>query len=84
MDTFNNASIGNIKYVYMDVGTNEFGRITTKEQFVESNKVIYNEFLKKGLTNKQIKFTIIEGIKHNQTEWGKRFPDAVRWVFQDI
>lgn len=73
-----------LKYVYMDVGTNEFGRMTTKEEFLQGTDTIFHYFKRNGVTEKQLKYNIYSDAIHHQKEWRMRFPDALRWVFQDI
>lgn len=81
--TLDNSDYSHLKYVYMDVGTNEFGRMTTKEEFLQGANDLYQNYLKHGVPAKAIRYNIYPNAKHNQLEWRYRFPDAIRWVFQD-
>jgi predicted alpha/beta superfamily hydrolase len=81
--TMDESDLGNIKYVYLDVSTNEQGRITKPEQFLEGAKMMYERFTACGFDETQIKFQVIKGLSHSQGGFRLRFPDAVRWVFQD-
>ena len=74
----------NIKYIYMDVGTKEEGRFTHEAQFLDGCKWMQCEYLRKGLQPEKMKFSIFEGATHCQKDWRPRFPDAVRWIYQDI
>ena len=77
------GSYDHLKYIYMDVGTNEFGRMTTKEEFLDGANMIYENYLKHGVPAEIIKYNIYPDAMHKQSEWRYRFPDALRWVFQD-
>lgn len=77
------SSTDHLKYVYLDVGTNEFGRMTTSEEFLNGTKHLNQFFTMRGLTTEQKKFVIYEDAEHKQKEWRNRFPDALRWAFQD-
>ncbi|WHH59088.1 alpha/beta hydrolase-fold protein [Petroclostridium sp. X23] len=83
-ETMKSADYSHLKYVYVDVGTNEFGRMTTKEEFLEGADIIYDYLKKNHLSDRQLKYNIYPDAIHHQKEWRVRFPDALRWVFQDI
>lgn len=78
-----NASYRHLRRVYMDVGTNEYGRITTKQEFVAGVDLVYRTCLAHGVPADYMKYDIYPGAVHSQTEWKKRFPDALRWIFID-
>lgn len=81
--TFDSGTYSHIKYIYMDVGTNEFGRITTKEEFLNGAEVLYKNYIAHGVPASRIRYNIYPDAVHSQLEWKKRFPDALRWIFQD-
>ncbi|MDR1107678.1 MAG: alpha/beta hydrolase, partial [Spirochaetaceae bacterium] len=81
--TFDEASLDHLKYIYMDVSTREQGRITTAEQFLEGAKMMYDRFVKCGFDETNLKYQVIKGLSHSHGGWRLRFPDAVRWIFQD-
>lgn len=81
--TLDSAAYDHLKYIYMDVGTNEFGRMTTKEEFLQGANDLYQGYLSHGVSPASIKYNIYPQGQHNQREWRGRFPDALRWVFQD-
>ena len=68
--------------IYMDVGTretinpefSEFSKI-----YLKSNEEIYSAFKSSGFD--YIKFKVIHGAIHNETEWAKRFPEVIQWLF---
>ncbi len=82
-ETLDAASYDHLKYIYMDVGTNEFGRMTTKEEFLQGANDIYQNYLDHGVAPERIKYNIYPDAIHNQKEWRVRFPDAIRWIYQD-
>ena len=82
-ETLHASKCDHIKYLYLDVGTNEFGRMTTKEEFVEGTEAL-NAYFSKGIGNPDTyKYEIYPDAIHDQKEWRVRFPDALRWIFQD-
>ena len=82
--TLESSQYSHLKYVYMDVGTNEFGRLTTKEQFLDGAETLNKYFSLNGLDDRQLKYNIYPDVVHNAKEWRIRFPDALRWIFQDV
>lgn len=83
VETLKTSTYDHIQSVYLDVGTNEFGRMTTKEEFFEGTEIIYREFLERGVPKDVIKYNIYEGAMHNTSAWRDRFPDALRWIFRE-
>lgn len=81
--TMDTASYAHLKYIYMDTGTNEYGRMTTKEEFLKGAQELYQNYLKHGVEPERIQYNIYPEAVHSQKEWRVRFPDAVRWIFQD-
>lgn len=75
------ASYRHLQRIYMDVGTNEFGRITRKEEFLMGADMLYHAYLEHGVPAESIKYNIYPGAVHSQTDWKIRFPDAIRWIF---
>jgi predicted alpha/beta superfamily hydrolase len=82
--TLKSSNYSHLKYVYLDVGTNEFGRMTTKEEFMQGSKIIYNYFTDNGVGRDKLKFNIYDGATHDQKHWRTRFPDAIRWIYRDL
>jgi predicted alpha/beta superfamily hydrolase len=83
-ETMAKSNLGHVKYIYLDVGTDEYGRITTKEQYIEGNNMIYEYLNGCGFDEMQVKYCIFPGEKHKPSSWRQRFPDALRWAFQDF
>ena len=83
-ETMEHSDYDHIKSVYIDVGTNEFGRMTTREEFLEGTKQILKVFNRNIEDKSIIKFNQYEEAVHHQKEWAKRFPDALRWIYRDF
>lgn len=81
--TLDESDYSHLKYVYLDAGTNEFGRMSTKEEFLDGAKIIYQSMIEHGVEESRLKFTVYPDAIHSQKEWRTRFPDALRWIFQD-
>ena len=82
-ETMNAADYSHITRMYLDVGTNEFGRMTTAEEFLAGTENIRSIFAKKMKDPTQLKYLVHPGVVHSQKELRWRFPDAFRWVFID-
>lgn len=82
--TMDCCNLDHMKYIYLDVSTNEQGRMTTKEQFLEGAEIMHARLSSFGFDDEHLKYEVIEGFSHNQIAWRRRFPDALRWIFQDV
>ncbi|WP_052295837.1 alpha/beta hydrolase-fold protein [Parasphaerochaeta coccoides] len=82
-ETLSSADYSSLKYVDVYVGTNEFGRMTTKEEFLSGSDTRNDFFKKNDLGESSLKYEIFPDAMHTQREWRYRFPDALRRVFQD-
>ncbi|MDR0761258.1 MAG: alpha/beta hydrolase [Treponema sp.] len=82
--TLEQAAMDHVKYIYLDVSTNEQGRLTTREQFLEGTKMMYRRFTDCGFDETQLKYQVLKGLTHTQGGWRLRFPDAIRWIFRDL
>lgn len=67
--------------IYIDWGTNE-GR--NPKAFSESNEKMVKILKEKGYREEfNLKVVIDKGGLHNEYYWGKRFPQAVLWLFEE-
>lgn len=82
--TVEEADLNNLRYIYMDVGGNDQGRMTQQEEFILGNQRMYDKFQELGFDENQVEFAVFEKDHHIHRDFGRRFPDALRWVFQDI
>jgi len=72
-----------IEYCYLDVGGRDQGRITNPEQFGEGNRLVYDKLVGLGFSERQICYKVFPADNHSNYCFGRRFPDALRWIFQD-
>lgn len=78
MDT----DLSHIKKFYMDVGTNETENKKNNVLYIESNKEVY-DILKNKIVSPRIRFDIIDGGIHHESDWEKRFPEIIKFMFND-
>ncbi|NJF25890.1 phosphonate ABC transporter ATP-binding protein [Thermococcus sp. Bubb.Bath] len=77
-DFVKNAPSGPAK-IYIDWGTDEGDNPAA---FAESNEKMVQILEEKGyVEGKNLKVVVDEGGKHNEYYWGKRFSEAVLWLF---
>lgn len=71
--------------IYMDVGTREAVDVKYPDAqriFMDGNKNVYSALKKIGFDDSELKFVIAEGGIHSETEWCKRFPGMLNWLFK--
>lgn len=76
------ADYSHISRIYLDTGTNEFGRMTTKEEFLDGSETLRRFFAEHCADG--MKYNVYQDAIHNQREWRLRFPDALRWIFPEF
>jgi predicted alpha/beta superfamily hydrolase len=67
--------------IFMAMGTNEAGSKERDRQVVEDVRVLERVLRRAGLREDRLLVRIDEGATHNEREWGKRFPDALTFLF---
>lgn len=77
------SDYSHIKRIYLDVGTNEFGRMTTSGEFLEGADILKTFFKSSCVAEDLVKYNIFQDAIHAQREWRLRFPDALRWIFPE-
>lgn len=82
-DVLVHSDYAHIKRLYLDTGTNEFGRMSTKEEFLEGSETLRAFFQSSCVSEEIVKYNVYQGAVHDQREWRMRFPDALRWVFPE-
>lgn len=82
-ETMRSARYDHILRMYLDVGTNEAGRMTTAEEFLKGSEQVRNVFSENMPDPSRLRFAVHPGMVHSQKELRWRFPDAIRWVFFD-
>jgi predicted alpha/beta superfamily hydrolase len=77
-----NTSLLTCKKFYMDVGTKETGDKKEDKLYVKSNKSVY-ELLSEKIEPSNLKFEIVKDAIHNEAAWEIRFPEIVKFLFED-
>ncbi len=67
--------------IVIGVGTQEAGREDKDRQVVEDVRGLQEIILHAGLTDDRLKVRIDVGAGHNEGEWGRRFPEALSFLF---
>lgn len=45
--------------------------------------MVYQHFSTRMKEKSKLNYKVFTDAIHNQREWRMRFPDAIRWIFQD-
>lgn len=77
------SDYSHIKRLYLDTGTNEFGRMTTDKEFLEGTETLRNCFRTFCTSEEIMKYNVYQDGIHSQRDWRMRFPDALRWIFPE-
>jgi enterochelin esterase-like enzyme len=67
--------------IVIGVGTREAGREDKDRQVVDDVRELERIMRHAGLRDDRLKVRIVEGAGHNEAEWGKRFPEALSFLF---
>jgi len=67
--------------IFMAIGTREAGREDKDQQVVGDVRELERIMRRAGLDDKRLLVKIDEGAAHNEGEWAKRFPEALRFLF---
>jgi predicted alpha/beta superfamily hydrolase len=67
--------------VFLAIGTRESGREDKDRQVVEDVRELERSLRQAGLDDSRLLVRIDEGASHNESEWAKRFPDALTFLF---
>jgi predicted alpha/beta superfamily hydrolase len=67
--------------VFLAIGTKESGSDERDRRFVEDVRELERAIRSAGLDDKRLRVRIDEGATHNEREWGKRFPEALTFLF---
>lgn len=77
-----NSNLNSVKKFYMDVGTKETDNKSINSLYVDSNQDIY-DILKDKIDESCLIFKVIEDGIHHETDWEKRFPSIIKYLFND-
>ncbi|HXZ31078.1 MAG TPA: alpha/beta hydrolase-fold protein [Terriglobales bacterium] len=67
--------------VYVAIGTHEAGRADKDWQVVEDVRELERILRGAGLGDDRLRVRIDEGATHNEREWARRFPEALKFLF---
>ncbi len=81
---FDGQDCSYIKSLYIDSGTDEKGRFTTAEEFLEAANFIHDSFLSCNVDKSVVEYGIYPQAQHTQIYWKLRYPDVLRWLFRDL
>lgn len=76
------SSLTSVKKFYMDVGTTETNNESINNLYLDTNQDMF-EILKDKIDESCLKLEIIEDGKHDEKDWGERFPDIIKYMFND-
>lgn len=67
--------------IFLAIGTREAGREEKDQQVVEDVRELECILRRSGLDEGRLRVRIDEGAGHNESEWAKRFPEALGFLF---
>lgn len=76
------ANITEVNKMYLDVGTKESQKEEESLAYIKTNKEIFNLLVEK-LGPEKIKFELFEDAQHIETDWEKRFPNVISYLFKE-
>jgi len=81
LNAIETSDLKNINKLYMDIGTKEAG-VGENTDYIQANKEVYKALSEKLETDK-LKFKTIEGGIHHESEWRKRLPGIIKYLFSN-
>jgi predicted alpha/beta superfamily hydrolase len=82
LNSIETSDLSNIKKLYIDAGTKEIG-LGKEQDYIASNKAIFNALSKK-LTKDKLSFQLIDDGIHHESHWAKRLPYIIQYLFSHI
>lgn len=76
------ADLSNVKKLYMDVGTAESSTDIDSNNYIKSNQDMF-DILSKKIDRSRIHFQTFDGAIHKESAWADRFPDIIKFLFND-
>jgi len=67
--------------IFLGIGTRESGREDKDRQAVEDVRALEQILRRAGLDGQRLRVRIDEGAAHSESEWAKRFPEALTFLF---
>lgn len=79
---FRSLRYEHIDAFYSYVGTNEYGRITQRDEFLRSSALIEQTLLEQGLPSAALRHITQPGGEHTMVGWRYFFAEGLRWMFR--
>lgn len=70
-----------VRRLYMDFGTNESSVDMENDDYLRTNKEMY-AIVQSKLDDSHLRFEVIDGGKHHERDWQKRFVDILTYLFE--
>ncbi|GKH49732.1 hypothetical protein CE91St46_08430 [Eubacteriales bacterium] len=83
METMDDGDYTQIKYLYVDIGTEDCTRMVQKGEAYKDLCEILRVLKARGLREERLRFFEIYQGRHECATWQLTFPDALRWAYQD-
>lgn len=84
LPTITDADFSHLKYLYVDIGTDDCTRMVKNGYAYRDIKQILGILLERGLKKEALRFFEIHRGIHDCASWRLTFPDGLRWIFQDL
>lgn len=82
VELLENTALSGVKKLYMDTGTMETDDIETNERYIESNRKLAS-ICNQKLDDVHFRYVEVEGAKHHERDWEKRFPEIMKFMFNE-
>lgn len=80
-DLLKNADLSHLNKVYIDTGDKEEAGGSPSDYLASNHGV--HALLEERLKKENLEWRIVEGGRHHERDWARRFPDVVRFLFSD-
>ena len=71
--------------IWEDIGTAESGRSTENVETVADADALRDALVNKGwVLDSDLKYTVVDGAKHNEKAWAARFPDILKYLYPPV
>ena len=75
------ADLSRVRRFFLSVGTRETA-VGDEDEYVRANRALYTALSQK-LDPERLRFTLVEGGIHHESEWAKLIPSVIRFLFSD-
>lgn len=76
------SDLSTVIKLYLDFGTNETTDEEENQAYMTCNKEIY-QLIQEKTSKNQSKLVVIDGGKHHERDWQKRFIDVISYIFSN-